>query len=478
MRCLVLVIVTMLFYSCSDSTMKNYSTNTLYPFYNDKKWGYSDSTGRIVLPVMYDKVSLFENNVALVNKSGQNFIINNLGKKLSPEYKDLERINHKYFYAKKNNAIFSIQSGKLGKVRNEVLFATNYGKDGIAYINEKQLIIKHCEKKRKIQFSNYVSEKDTIQGLYSINLNIISVVFNNWDLIFNKDGKLISKALSYTIGQNSIITLIKPDGSSGAVNYKGDTVLEFKKYDNIESNGAYIKAFDKSKYIIYNTNTNTRINIKEEVLKFTGYSYFISKKNKKVGLISFNGRTILTCTNDSIIMYNDSLVWVKKNNQWNLYNCKENIQVSKIKYDNIKSIFKNINYGIVMLNKTYGIIDFNAKFVIPPKYTDIIYCQEGFYLLKTGENQKLFNSNENIIHDLNQDFQYATFSNGVGVAQLENLLEQVLIDKTGREISQHFYKIFPNETGLSSNFFWAIPLNYPVKILINTNGIKYGKFPK
>lgn len=63
-----------------------YFDNGPAPFYKDGRWGYIDETGKVITPPIYEKATVFFNQIAQAGAEGRTFLINRQGVEVRDEY--------------------------------------------------------------------------------------------------------------------------------------------------------------------------------------------------------------------------------------------------------------------------------------------------------------------------------------------------------------------------------------------------------
>lgn len=162
-----------------------------------------------------------------------------------------------------------------------------------------------------------------------------------------------------------------------ALNAKNDEI--YKNYDGIEA----LENYDKNNNIVYNTS----------VLK--------TKKNNKYGLITIDGKELLSCDYDEILALkgNENSIIIKKDGKCGLVD-NNGKKVIDTKYKEIKKLqndYKN-GYIIVDENGKYGTVDCANNVILATNYLEIkpIY-ENGMYAVKGIDGYNIVEKNGNII---------------------------------------------------------------------------------
>lgn len=86
----------LLFSSCKPKEVRE--KGKLYEVAKDNLWGYEDHNGNVVIDYKFDLTRPFQNNRALVMENNNYQVIDETGKVIIKGYRDLQRINDRYFY--------------------------------------------------------------------------------------------------------------------------------------------------------------------------------------------------------------------------------------------------------------------------------------------------------------------------------------------------------------------------------------------
>ncbi len=213
--------------------------------------------------------------------------------------------------------------------------------------------------------------------------------------------------------KNSII--IKKDGKVGLVNTSGAIIIspnytDIQKFDDDYKHG-YITIDENKKYGLVSYAGSTILENKyEKINQIYGENYFLISEGDKQKVINSTGEIILENGYDKISQINTDGVVFIKDDKYGFMDYE-----GKVKIEQQYSELKEISSGILRAKKDnkYGLIDLENKEKIGFKYKDIYYEQNaGFYvgeaenyssdIIDTEFNTKL----TGIISELNKDKGY------------------------------------------------------------------------
>ena len=225
---------------------------------------------------------------------------------------------------------------------------------------------------------------------------IYGLIFVNPDNTFKVVGDLDM------VGQLSEGLILVKKGKYGAIDFNGISFIP-TIYDEIylgENKKAILKKDDI--FIIFNSENDKELKQLEvdSVYKVNNLK-LIFIKNKKMGLMDFNGDVIVQNEYDGISSFIDKVFIGEKNSKYSIYNLK-NEKLSK-DYDYIEQVSNNVYKAGTNEVGKYAFL--TPTFSSDEKYENIINIDNTYY---TGsylneENVDLFNENGKIKSNLKKD---------------------------------------------------------------------------
>lgn len=314
-------------------------------FKQDGKYGFCDSSGKVVIPAQFANFYQFSNGFAKVTKDKTNYyyidkngveLINNDKEYLTPI------TNSEYYQIKDGKAVFYDKTKK-EKGELAVKLCGDYADGMIAVLSHENLW----------GFAN-LSPKIIIPCEYKS--------FGNF-----KDGLAVVNKGDYS------------ENKAGVINTKGEVVIPLE-YHLIFRMKNYFLLEKNQQYTAYDIANGSMV---KEPLELKYYSYmnlfnrdFKIAKNAKGELALFNSQLKQECS----ISYGDcrfaddetGLVAVKKNNLWGMID-KTGKELVECKYDDIGTCYN----GLIKVEKNgiQGFVDRTGKLIIPLQFTK----SNGFY---------------------------------------------------------------------------------------------------
>ena len=361
----VVVIIMFIFIMTEAISKEKKETKAVdyYALYADNAWGIVDSDGNKVIEPMYQEMIIVVNNskdVFLctydVNEETGEYktkVVNKENKEIYTEYDKVEALEN---YDVNENVWYE----------KDILRVQKDGKYGIIDINGKEILA--------TQYDNI----ETLKGL-----------------------------------QNSLI--VEQGGLKGLVNDSGVTIIppEYKSIDNFgdDYQKGYIVVDENNKYgLISYSGTKILDNKYEKIEKIYGENYFVIKEKGKQKVIDTNGKKVLSEGFDEIKQIATSGVVYVKNKKYGLMSYDGQVQI-KEDYNYLNEI--NTNIFVAESKKKYGAIDIEKNIKIPFNYVDIYYnSTAGIYIAEDSKNESsIFDTEYNlkakgVLSELNTDKGY------------------------------------------------------------------------
>ena len=192
--------------------------------------------------------------------------------------------------------------------------------------------------------------------------------------VYDLQGKRIYKTWYYDMQPlTTELLIIEKNRQRGVVNIKGQVIIKPRYETIVADSPEHLTLLSRGRFGFFDVASNRLINPQyDQRLSFFGDGLLLASKRGKKGLIDLRNRTKVSFEYDQIERWSDSLLLVKKDRTWSLYNYftksheLENItQWQWIQTGDSKSaIFRN--------NGGYGLISNQKGIVLPPKYSDIV----------------------------------------------------------------------------------------------------------
>ncbi|MBC7695958.1 MAG: WG repeat-containing protein [Burkholderiales bacterium] len=331
----------------------------------NRKYGIIDSHGKVIIPIIYNKVKPVNNQYYYAN--------------------------HYYYYGDSSTVFLCELNGKYGLLNEQ----------GKALLDFKYELIS------KNYSGNYNDELNYLKygnDIYFINhdckMTKYTFLFNNEFGSFYNNNISVICLKKYTDGKERIITNYSKDGIFVSGDHFFISVYIPTGYNNYEinvydyqGNSIYpnqLKAFYRNGFYLPNTKIN-----EFGPTKFYSAIYAVTK-SKRLGLYSYYSGKLLVDTLYSSIISSSSLFYNSNNinlickkyfsNQYDIYDTLGTI----VKTINCDTIYQdqNLNYKKVAINGKMGIINNNYDWLIKPQYKYIEFLTEHLFLV-INHNKKV-----------------------------------------------------------------------------------------
>lgn len=329
-------------------------------------YGYVDANGRFVIPPIYDYAQPFAEGVALVHKDQQSIFINHKGEKLfEVAYPLVHPFEH-------GLAFVQTQSGKTGFIN----------KAGVLVIDTAYVFVRNFQEGYAVARKKITADGKLELDNYGVIDSTGKVVIPFGKYSYIKDYKngcfyvtIISKGPT-TYGSSKIGFIDKNDKLSFSMENNGEQIIESDMH-----NGMAIVAFRSSPYHGF-------INLKGEIIL----------KNKQY---------------EHIENFNDNRAFVEEpDHSYSIINTKGDIvaknictQLLKTKVNGEEFIFKN-GKAFIEQQDGWGLVDTNGRFIIQPQFYKIheIGIADGvFFYQKISDDENDFENDEDMFGIAKED---------------------------------------------------------------------------
>lgn len=363
----------------------------------NKKWGFIDEQGKLVIPMIYDEVDYFtQNKLSAVVKNGKSGFIDKTGKEVVLIiYEDArsEQMDNIVIVKKNKWAFFNNQGKQLSDFIYDEVFDTDYydfSKDNFG-ISENTFFKNGAVLIRKGKVFEFLNEKlepafpsnkfdsasvfDTYHNAIVKSNGKYGMIRSNgefkvplaYDFIEPYDSNHGNYSEYYNARKGKIYSIFNKDlkkiGESYEPVYNDFSIknpfIIFKnlqnKYGRVDSNGLIMIPFEY-----------------DEILNFNGENFSIAKKNNQFGIIDISNRILIPFKYKSISQLDlddQNLFIISTTRNDKLVDLKGKEIISG--YESIEPIFTEATKFIVGKNKKFGIIDINKNVILPLEYDEI-----------------------------------------------------------------------------------------------------------
>lgn len=314
----------------------------------NKKWGFIDKSGNMVIPCKYDfKPMRFSEGLASISLNEREGFIDKTGRVVIPfsydvtdDFKDgLAQviINDKYGFIDK--------TGKM-VIPCKYDFASESFYEGLARVEIKEKLGFINKTGRKVIPLKYDSALDFKEGLARVELK------GKLGFI-DKTGRVVIPFIYDKVGEfNEGLADVVHNGKRGFIDKTGNIVVPYK--------------YEVGPYK-YEWADDYEDDFSEGLAKV--------KLNGKYGFINIYGREIVPCKYSSAKAFSEGFAAVCQNGKWGFID-KAGQQVVPCKYSSVESFYGGL--AIVVLNGKYGFVDNTGREVIPCKLEYAKNFCEGF----------------------------------------------------------------------------------------------------
>lgn len=366
-------LITDLKYPITDSLKINevpylsnlYFQDGLAPITNNLNYfGLIDTKGNTIIEPQYSTIEVINRDLILVHLNGTYYFINQKNeKKLNQEFQYIEIID------KEQNIFIAKNEENYGVINEKGDTLLDFQYDNIIVINNKKntnyLIFASNNQTKE----TYILKNNTLTKLEKCD-NLLTELYSD-DFIYYTD--TTGKYYIYNIKEDQLITLKNHYIALGP--YNNGLALAVNK----EIKVGFI---DENEQVIIPYQYNLELSS-----NFDEYGYAVVGENNYVGVIDTTGKEIIPTSYFSIntLTKENFLVTDEKEKTYIINQNNENI--TNDRYDNI-SIIENSPWLLTTKKdannqEQYGIIDYNGKEIIEPKYLSVKAYDNYFQLQET-----------------------------------------------------------------------------------------------
>jgi tetratricopeptide (TPR) repeat protein len=420
-------------YIVSNNKSSDKNFETIYAYSNgiarvkkNKKYGFIDINGSIVIPLIYDDLRDFKNGFAAAKLNSKWGFINQKG---------LLAIDAKY------SEISDFDKYKLARVeiKDKWGIIDSSGKEIIpiefisfgTYVNWESNDLFVTYKYTNILKLNYVA------GVYDRSgKNIIPLVYDDIFITFYRNNNdettkseiyaSLNKLWGMIDNQNKIIipfayetresirgfinefAAVKENERWGFVNRNGLLVipLEFEKVNDFDGNIFEVR--NKGKWGIIDSNFKQILSCEFDNIKLKKNKYYSLLKENKLGIFSSDLNKYTPCDYEEIDFNINEYFKLKKDGLWGIYS-KELFEILPCNYEEIIPFTKN-KFKVKNNNKI-GIVNYQNKLEVSIEYDDLTIIEGKYIAAKKNNKWGIIDNINNIICDFKYDkIEYFRYS--------------------------------------------------------------------
>ena len=285
----------------------------------DDKYGFFDSTGKIIIPCIYAGPSSFSEGVADVKKDGKYGFIDKTGKELFP----FRKYDYVGGFKDGLSAFRIIKGGKelygfLDKAGNEIIPAV-YNDLQISWFKNGYAIVKKNGKYGTINKQNIVVIPFEYEKINDFNNGITTAKkAGKWGVIDTANKELVSFTMDYeTVYEfNSGYAYVEKNGVKGLIDTKGKAAFTETKFSEIfgfGDDGYAIVCEEKGKRYLLNVNGSTLFkgSVYTDINKLADNTYLVTQDSVQ-GIVDKTGKILLPITYTNILPLDNNFLLVLK----------------------------------------------------------------------------------------------------------------------------------------------------------------------
>ena len=369
--------------------LTNYLIDSIYEDYiivsDCDSYGVIDYNGNIIIPLEYERISKFYNNVAYFKKNGKYGLIDiSLNIILEPTYNRIKYLKNGYFiayqYLGNSNYCIIDSSGKV--LRKSIEFNN-------LQFTDNNIIL--CE------FINHYNLLDK-------DFNELTITYEQLNYLFNG----VIKCLKNVYKHNDVKRLY------GIINEKGEEIFP-TKYENIS-------VIDEN-------------------------SLIVKEKNNRIKIVDYSGKLIRKLKIDfELGDFKDGVSICYQKRRYGLVN-KDIQLITAIIYENICEL--DNGFYKVMRNNKYGIVDKSGNYIVSLKYNSIKVLENGNIALIKNKETTILSKDGDFIFSFNgKGIRSTSFGYALEKKRNSFYFDVILFDKMGNIIlnkdNVHSVEIFDN----------------------------------
>lgn len=356
------------------------SITRLFPVIENEKWGFADSTGKIIIPFKFDEAGFFTENLAPVAVNEKFGFVNKTGTLvIKPTFTDVDAFT---------NGLAIAETGEFSGIintRGEWIVKPDYESitgpySGVYFLRNKgKYFLYSSESGISPEVFDYLDNSGSgllvagkEGGLGYINLH------GSWQIqpIFDEAFPFEDGRARVAIGENF-----------GLIDSTGKYILK-TEYDRISANTEGLYRIDKgSRCAFVNSDGEIQIPFRSDCAPalsiaegFNEGLARISEKGKK-GFMNSKGRIVIPPIFDEVGFFSSGLAPVKRRGQWGYIN-RVGKMIAEPQFEQVRPYLQD--HAIVKKSGFWGLIGRDGNFLIPAEYDEIQRFESGYILTKNG----------------------------------------------------------------------------------------------
>lgn len=326
----------------------------------NKKYGLVDLSGKEILPIEYDEITLLEENSLLLEKDELFGICDYEGNIIiKPEYIEIQGIANDY-----RNGYITVDKGNLYGIidfNKSIIFDNKYLDIKSVYSSSKYAV-KIDKKYQIVDRQGKIISKLEFDDVKDIDGEQIIYKEKNKYGISNINGeKIIPAEYEDIMFINNNYFIAQKDEKYGIISTDNNVEIEFK-YDAIDyskKSGILIATWEHEKYDLYNSELQLKLTVNEVEMEEDYMKVILADDTK---FYNFKFEEI----SSNKIWTNNTLFASEKNGKYGFVDSKGNVVID-YQYDEVTE-YNKYGFAGVKVNELWGAINLKGETVVKPKY--------------------------------------------------------------------------------------------------------------
>lgn len=334
---------------------------TLLPVNKEKKWGFINMKGEIIVPLTYDKAELSQHGIAVAQTKNEFHLLDSNGITLQIIIAEEVRILDEHCFAYRTS-----QGWALTQITHDVPFLNNA--DDIRVMDKNMYRVKKNKKLGvyNLQYGWLLQPEYDMVKITDVG-NLVVGYKNNFLSFFNSKGKiLLQDSISgYRIENNFII--YRKNGKQGIYNYNEEANILPPVYDQISLlDQSFFRLVKNEKVTCYSIHKKKFIGGEYQEFSRFNELYVMINTTGGIGLLNRDGKIVAEPVYE-FIAQDDKVLIVIQNGKYGLI--RDEKLVCSPQYDYITTFFSHL--ALVRNADKWGIINDKGICNVIPEYSKI-----------------------------------------------------------------------------------------------------------
>lgn len=354
----------------------------LVPYRKGEKWGYSDDSGKIVIPLKYDNAGPFNRGYAVVQLGDSWGILDIRGTYIKTNYDSLGSFFDGYFLQDARTGEQIIRTGIEAYQDGKRWYIDSVGNK--LFSSGTPITILEMPK----ETTNYIGKINIFKenGRYGFEVKVSgrkSYAIYDTLIYSDTDDNYVSQPEPYFIASKR--------GRWGILTMRDEAILPFE-YEYLKERGFRTDILFKrdGKWGVMNRNHKIIIQNEYDSIYYDAEFYFVSR-NGKWGVLYHDSKGIISLSYDSISITSDhkGFIVTDSTDKQGYFNTNGQ-QIIAFEFYNLKKLryAEGVSYSSSPQNNLRGYLSFDGEIKISPKYREVYPFKNGYAMVITTEGKK------------------------------------------------------------------------------------------